>query len=86
MASKKFSLPKVDGKHPLLVVRENHTPQEIADALGHANHTTVSIYCSRAKKAKNLPVPAEWCLPLARLSGLAPAAFRPDLYRPEWRV
>ena len=89
--SKTVSLNKVDigdgvRKHPLLAVREKYTPQKIADALGHKNHTTVSIYCTRAKRSKNLLVPAEWVLPLSRLSGMSPATFRPDLYRPEWQT
>jgi hypothetical protein len=79
-------IPTEDGsrKHPLLAVREKFSAQQIADALGHKNHTTVSIYCARARKRKNLLVPGEWVLKLSKLSGLSPATFRPDLYRPEW--
>jgi hypothetical protein len=89
--AKPIALKKVDDgsgalKHPLLAVRETYTAQQIADALGHKNHTTISIYCAKAKKSKNLLVPAEWVLRLAKLSGYTPAQFRPDLYRPEWRV
>jgi len=90
MSTKNTPINKVerDGKalHPLLAVRVDYTPKEIAKALGHMNHTTVSIYCAKAKKAKNTRVPAEWVLPLSRLSGLSPATFRPDLYLPNWRV
>lgn len=89
--TRKVSIPKVrniDGKdvHPLLLIRETYTPQEMAKALGHANHTTVSIYCSRARKAKNTKVPAEWVLPLCKLASLQPSVLRPDLYLPGWKV
>ena len=87
---RKVPLEKVETdsgmKHPLLAIRERFTAQQIADALGHKNHTTVSIYCSRAKKSKNTLVPAEWVLKLARLADVSPASLRPDLYRAEWRV
>jgi hypothetical protein len=81
-------IPGPDGKamHPLLVARASFTPAELAKALGHKNHTTVSIYCAKAKRAKNTRIPAEWVLPLSRLTGISPAAFRPDVYLPHWTV
>lgn len=72
--------------HPLVFVRYNCDLKLVAKALGHSNHTTFSIYAGKAAKSKVLPVPAEWCLPLSALSGLRPADFRPDLYKPEWVV
>jgi hypothetical protein len=88
---KSLPIPRIAGtdgkpKHPLLVVRESYTPKEIAKVLGHKNHTTISIYCAKAKRAKNTAIPAEWVLPLARLTGISPAAFRPDLYLSHWTV
>lgn len=87
--TKKTMIPKLadsNGKlvHPLLAVRSLYTPGEIAKALGHSNHTTVVIYCSKARKDGKLRVPAEWVLPLSKLSGLKPATFRPDLYQSNW--
>ena len=84
----KPALVALDGRpvHPLVYVRRQCDMKVVAKALGHANHTTFSIYAGKAAKSKTLPVPAEWCLPLAALTGLRPAQFRPDLYRPEWAV
>ena len=70
--------------HPLVYVRQRCDMKEVAKALGHTNHTTFSIYASKAARSKTLPIPAEWVLPLARITGLKPAVFRPDLYLPTW--
>lgn len=76
----------IEGKHPLVKLRETLPVDLLFRSLGHANHTTVSVYASRAKKKKALVVPAEWCLPLSRLSGISPHTFRPDLYLADWQV
>ena len=78
----KPQLIELSGKrvHPLVFVRYTQDMKEVAKALGHSNHTTFSIYASKASKSKTLPVPAEWCLPLSKLCGLPPGLFRPDLY------
>jgi hypothetical protein len=89
--TKKMMITKVYDRnnklvHPLLAVRSEFTPGEIAKALGHSNHTTVVIYCGKARKDGKLRVPAEWVLPLSKLSGMKPATFRPDLYLPNWSL
>lgn len=91
MKSKKTQKPALvllDGKqvHPLVFVRRTVDMKLVAKALGHSNHTTFSIYAGKAAKFRTLPVPAEWVLPLAKLTGLQPCVFRPDLYQPHWLV
>lgn len=71
-------------RHPLVVMREDYTAAQIAKLLGHNNHSTVSIYVTRARKAPTTPIPAEWVPPLCRATGIAPATLRPDLYEPSW--
>jgi hypothetical protein len=80
-------IPRIHGKHPLIALRDQgHTLDEIRLALQHKNHTSIAIYSTRARKDRDLRVPAEWVLPLCRLSGFRPAQFRPDLYQPGWTV
>lgn len=86
---KQKPIPAVlDGKpvHPLVYVRATCDLKLVAKALGHSNHTTFSIYSGKAAKSKTLPVPAEWVLPLAAMTGLRPHIFRPDLYLSTWTV
>jgi hypothetical protein len=73
-------------RHPLVVLAESLSTKEIGKLHGHANHSTASIYISRAKKRPTTPISAEWCLPVALYMGLAPATLRPDLYLPHWTV
>ncbi len=72
--------------HPLVALASEMTMQEIGKMLGHSNHTTASIYVNRAKKKPTTPVPAEWCLAVAKALGVSPAVLRPDLYLPNWRI
>lgn len=75
----------LDGRHPLEVMKDAHGVGIMAKALGHANHTSVSEYCARAKRKRAATaIPAEWVLPLYRLSGIIPHVQRPDLYLPHW--
>jgi hypothetical protein len=77
-----------DGKkrHPLVVLAESMSTRDIGKLLGHGNHSTASIYISRARKTPTLAVPSGWVLPLARALRVTPASLRPDLYLPEWTV
>jgi hypothetical protein len=79
--SRTKSAPKV---HPLVLVSENFSRADISKALGHSTHATAAIYIARAKRDPDFKVPAHWAFPLARLSGLDPHAFRPDLYLEKW--
>jgi DNA-binding transcriptional regulator YdaS (Cro superfamily) len=72
--------------HPLVALVKSVQTRDLAKALGHSNHSTVSIYVSRARKAPTTPVPAEWCLVVAQGLGVTPHSLRPDLYLPNWRV
>lgn len=72
--------------HPLVFLTQRVTVKEVAKALGHSNHSTVSIYVSRARKAPTMPVPAEWVLAVAVYLQVSPHSLRPDLYLPEWRI
>jgi hypothetical protein len=71
-------------RHPLVLLADKLPMKDIAKMLGHSNHSTASIYVSRARKAPATPVPAEWVLPVARALGVRPSALRPDLYLPGW--
>lgn len=86
----KKPLPMINAKgqrmHPLVLLRLDRTPAEIARWLGHKTHATVSIYVSRARKSRTLPIPAEWVLPICRHTGWTPANLRPDLYLPDWKI
>ena len=73
-------------KHPLVFLAQRMPMKDIGKLLGHSNHSTASIYVSKARKAPTTPVPAEWCLPLARALNVPPATLRPDLYLPEWKL
>jgi hypothetical protein len=75
-----------DGKrrHPLVVLAQRMQMKDIGKLLGHGNHSTASIYVSKARKAPTTPVPAEWVLPVAKALGVTPYSLRPDLYLPEW--
>jgi hypothetical protein len=77
-----------DGKkrHPLVYLAGQISTAEIGRLLGHANHSTASIYVARARKSPTARIPAEWVLPIARYLDVAPAALRPDLYLPKWTV
>jgi hypothetical protein len=86
MSKTKTKIERIDGKHPLVAVCNKHTGLAVARAIGHKTHATVSIYRGRAAKKPNLRVPAEWVLPMCRLSGLRPAQIRPDLYEPKWQL
>lgn len=72
--------------HPLIDARLRFGLPAVAKAVGHNNHSTVSLYCARAAKSKNLLVPPNWVLPLCKLTGRRPAEYRPDLYQPEWSL
>jgi hypothetical protein len=73
-------------QHPLVFLAARRPIKDIAKALGHSNHSTVSIYVGRARKAPTMPVPAEWCLVVASLLRVTPHSLRPDLYQPEWEL
>lgn len=73
-------------QHPLVFLAARMPTKDIARMLGHNNHTTVSIYVSRARKAPTMKIPDWWVLPLARVLRVTPASLRPDLYLPEWTV
>jgi hypothetical protein len=77
-----------DGKklHPLVALSADMSMQDIGKMLGHANHTTASIYVSRARRKPTTPVPAEWCLAVAKALQVPPAVLRPDLYLPKWVI
>jgi hypothetical protein len=60
--------------------------KDIGKMLGHGNHTTASIYVSKARKAPTTAIPAEWVLAVARVLGVRPHSLRPDLYLSEWTV
>jgi hypothetical protein len=84
IAKRAPSSPKlINGKHPLVVVREKVPLELLYRALGHANHTSVGVYSNRAAKNKKLTIPAEWCLTIAKLTGWKLADLRPDVYLPE---
>lgn len=72
--------------HPLVHLARQMPTKDIAKLLGHSNHTTASIYVGRARKRPSTTIPAEWCLPIARVLSVPPAALRPDLYHSEWRL
>jgi hypothetical protein len=78
----------MDGRkvHPLVFLRETHTPAEMGKWLGHTSHATVSIYCNRAKRARTTTIPAEWVLPICRQVGWKPCLLRPDLFLPHWSI
>lgn len=73
-------------QHPLVFLAARKATKDIAKALGHSNHSTVSIYVGRARRAPTTPVPPAWVLPVARLLNVTPASLRPDLYLPHWTV
>jgi hypothetical protein len=73
-------------QHPLVFLAARMSTRDIGKALGHSNHSTVSIYVSRARRAPTLKIPDWWVLPLARLLRVPPASLRPDLYLPHWSV
>jgi hypothetical protein len=73
-------------QHPLVFLAARKATRDIAKALGHSNHSTVSIYVSRARKAPTTAIPAEWVLPVARMLNVPPGTLRPDLYLPHWTV
>ena len=77
-----------DGKayHPLVMLSQRMTMRDLGKLLGHGNHTTASIYVSKARKARTTTIPAEWCLPIAKALDVPPAALRPDLYLDGWRL
>jgi len=72
--------------HPLVALAAEMSMVEIGKMLGHSNHTTASIYINRARKKPTTPIPAEWCLAVAKALDVAPAILRPDLYLSTWRV
>jgi hypothetical protein len=73
-------------KHPLVVLAERMPMKDIGKLLGHGNHTTASIYVSKARKAPTTAIPAEWCLAVAKALDVAPGTLRPDLYLPNWSL
>jgi hypothetical protein len=73
-------------QHPLVALSASMSTAEIGRLLGHGNHSTASIYLSRARKTPTLTIPAGWVLPIARALKVAPASLRPDLYLPYWHV
>jgi hypothetical protein len=73
-------------QHPLVFLAARKPIKDIAKSLGHSNHSTVSIYVSRARKAPTTPVPAEWCLIVAGALNVPPYTLRPDLYHSNWRL
>jgi hypothetical protein len=90
MTTSKKPIPMAGAKgqkvHPLVALRDIHTPAEIAGWLGHSTHATVSIYVGRARKSRTLPIPAEWVLPICRRTGWLPYSLRPDLYLSNWKL
>lgn len=86
--SKPILIANADGKkrHPLVVLAEQIGSNDIGKLLGHKNHSTASIYVSRARKTPTTTIPAEWVLPIARYMDVKPAVLRPDLYLPNWTV
>lgn len=73
-------------RHPLVFLAQRMPMKDIGKLLGHGNHTTASIYVSRAKKAPTTTIPAEWVLAVARALRVTPHSLRPDLYLPNWTV
>lgn len=89
--TRKTTQPRVTGadgkrRHPLLELVKSQSISGLARYLGHANHTTVNIYVSRARENRGTLVPPEWVLPLCQLTGWRPYNFRPDLYLPGWEM
>jgi hypothetical protein len=73
-------------RHPLVFLAQRMSMKDIGKLLGHSNHSTASIYVSRAKKAPTTTIPAEWVLPVATALRVPPGSLRPDLYLPHWTV
>jgi hypothetical protein len=73
-------------RHPLVFLAQRMPMKDIGKLLGHGNHTTASIYVSRARKAPTTTIPAEWCLAVAKALRVTPHSLRPDLYLPGWQV
>lgn len=73
-------------RHPLVFLAQRMPMKDIGKLLGHGNHSTASIYVSKARKAPTTAIPAEWVLPLAKALRVNPGTLRPDLYLPEWTV
>ena len=46
--------------HPLLLLNERIGPSRMMELLGHKNHSTASIYVSRARARPTTRIPAEW--------------------------
>jgi len=72
--------------HPLLLLNERIGPSRMMELLGHKNHSTASIYVSRARARPTTRIPAEWVIPMARELEVRPHTLRPDLYLPHWTV
>lgn len=80
----KSSSPKlIKGKHPLVVLREMVSLEQLYKALGQKNHTTISSYSNKAAKNKKLTIPAEWCLTISKFTGWKLSDLRPDVYLPD---
>ena len=77
--------PNFTEVHPLEDAYMRFGASTIADILGHSNHSTVSLYVTRARRNQGLLVPVEWVEPLCRLTRRDPHAFRPDLYEENWQ-
>jgi hypothetical protein len=78
--------PDFELVHPLVDARKRFGVKRLAKELGHSNHSTVSVYLSRAARDPAMLTPPDWVLPLCRLTRRRPAEFRPDLYLPEWEM
>lgn len=80
-------LKQIKGRHPFVALYETYRANHITEALGHSTHATISIYAGRCRKDKDYLIPAEWVLPLCRVTGgeYQPHQLRPDLYLPEWK-
>jgi hypothetical protein len=73
-------------QHPLVFLADRMPTKSIGKLLGHANHSTASIYVARARKSPTTTIPAEWVLPLAKALNTRPANLRPDLYQSDWQL
>ena len=66
-------------KHPIVLSVERFGIHPVAKALS-VDRTSVYKYFNYALVDRDSKVPAEWAIPLARLSGIHPFYWRPDLY------
>ena len=73
--------------HPLLLCLANRVDDVSKVYVAHVLGITpqaLYIFLSKVRKQPETPMPARWARPLAKLFGVRPAYFRPDLYAPHW--